>query len=54
MSRIAELSYDIEQLYIEGHSPQMISVILDCPVEFVHEWLDEENLIPQGCQGYSC
>ena len=44
MSKVAELAYDIEQLYIEGHSPKMIAVILECPVEIVYDWLAETNL----------
>lgn len=44
MSRMAELAYDIEQLYIEGHSPKMIAVILECPVEIVYDWLADTNL----------
>lgn len=54
MSNIEDFSYDIEQLYIEGHSPSAISVMLGCAVEVVHEWLDAENLLRQGCQGYAC
>lgn len=44
MSQMKELSYDIEQLYIEGHSPRMIAVLLECPVEVVYEWLEQENI----------
>lgn len=37
MTRVSmsDLAYDIEQLYIEGHSAKMIARILDCPVELV-------------------
>ncbi len=35
MSKVADLSYDIEQLYIEGHSAKMIAALLDCPIEMV-------------------
>ena len=35
MSKVAELLYDIEQLYIDGMSAKMIALTLDCPVEFV-------------------
>lgn len=35
MSKMAELSYDIEQLFIEGHSAKMIASLLDCPIEMV-------------------
>lgn len=41
MSVMSELAYDIEQLYIEGHSPRMIAVLLECPVELVYNWLEE-------------
>ena len=41
MSKMSELAYDIEQLYIEGHSPKMIALMLECPVETVYEWLEE-------------
>lgn len=52
MSKVAELAYDIEQLYIEGHSPKMIAKILECPVEIVYSWIEdvgvggEEDLDP--------
>jgi transposase len=41
---MAELAYDIEQLYIEGHSPKMIAQILECPVEIVYDWMTAESL----------
>lgn len=41
MSVMSDLAYDIEQLYIEGHSPKMIAAILECPVEMVYGWLEE-------------
>jgi hypothetical protein len=41
MSKMAELSYDIEQLYIEGHSAKVISIMLECPVELVLGQLEE-------------
>lgn len=41
MSKIAELSYDIEQLFIEGHSAKMIAALLDCPIEIVLGALEE-------------
>lgn len=44
MSKVAELAYDIEQLYIEGHSPKMIAMILECPVSMVYDWMLEEGL----------
>ena len=41
MSKMAELSYDIEQLYIEGHSAKVIAVMLECPIELVLGALEE-------------
>jgi hypothetical protein len=41
MSKMAELSYDIEQLYIEGHSAKIIAIMLDCPIEIVLGALEE-------------
>ena len=41
MSKMAELSYDIEQLYIEGHSARVIAIMLDCPIEIVLAELEE-------------
>jgi hypothetical protein len=43
-STMGNLSYDIEQLYIEGHSPKMIATILECPVEIVYSWMEAESL----------
>ena len=40
MSKVAELMYDIEQLYIDGMSAKMIAKTLDCPVETVLEVLE--------------
>ena len=47
MSKMAELAYDIEQLYIEGFSPKSIATQLGCPLTTVYEWLEEFNLGPQ-------
>jgi hypothetical protein len=41
---MAELAYDIEQLYIEGYSPKSIAVQLDCPLSIVYDWLEEQNV----------
>ena len=41
MSNIKDLAYDIEQLYIEGHSARMIADLLDCPMEQVLGFLEE-------------
>ncbi len=44
MSKMAELAYDIEQLYIEGCHPTKIARILDCPLSMVYDWLESEQL----------
>lgn len=44
MSKVAELAYDIEQLYIEGYSPKTIATMLSCPVDIVYDWLEAECL----------
>jgi hypothetical protein len=38
---MSDLSYDIEQLYIEGNSPQRIGVTLGIPLSMVNDWLKE-------------
>ena len=40
MSKMAELDYEIEQLYIEGFSPKAIAVQLNCPIEIVNGWVE--------------
>jgi transposase len=37
------LDYEIEQLYIEGHSPKMIAQILDCDIDTVYRWIEGAN-----------
>lgn len=44
MSKMAELSYDIEQLYIEGLNARYIARELNCPVELVLDWIEEQNV----------
>ena len=45
MSKIAELAYDIEQLFIEGLTEKNIAKTLDIPVEDVYSWLAQHNII---------
>jgi hypothetical protein len=55
MSKMAELAYDIEQLYIEGCRPRSIAIQLDCAIEMVYDWL-ESNSIEAGeeeCSPYA-
>ena len=35
LSKMCDLAYDIEQLYIEGHGAKMIAALLECPIELV-------------------
>jgi hypothetical protein len=44
MSKMAELAYDIEQLYIEGFSPKAIAVQLECPLSVIYDWLESNNV----------
>ena len=40
MSKLAEVAYDIEQLYIEGLTEKNIAKTLDIPEEMVYEWIE--------------
>lgn len=44
MSKMNELAYDIEQLYIEGHSPKAIAALLECPLTIVYDWLEDVGM----------
>jgi DNA-directed RNA polymerase specialized sigma24 family protein len=44
MSKMSELAYDIEQLYIDGMSPKQIAAELECPITIVLEWLDLQGV----------
>jgi hypothetical protein len=35
MSKMADLDYDIQELYIDGHSAKSIARLLECPIELV-------------------
>lgn len=41
MSKMAELSYDIEQLWIEGLNAGQIARELGCHIELVFAWITE-------------
>ena len=41
MSAIKDLAYDVEQLFIEGHSAKTIAALLDCPIEQVLGFLED-------------
>ena len=44
MSKIAELAYDIEQLYIEGLSAAQIAQELNCPIGVVKGWIEGNSV----------
>ena len=50
MSKLAELAYEIEQLYIECYGPKSIALQLECPIEIVYDWLEEFNLGDDGSE----
>lgn len=41
MSKIAELSMEIEMMLDKGTHPSTISAVLGCPVEFVYDVVEE-------------
>jgi hypothetical protein len=41
MSKVAELVYDIQEMYIDGMGAKAIAVQLECPVEMVLQVLEE-------------
>jgi len=44
MSKMNDLSYEIEQLFIEGYSPKTIAVMMECPLEVVYDWIEAQNI----------
>ena len=44
MSKMNELAYDIEQMYIEGYSPKTIATQLGCRLEDVYGWLESNSV----------
>jgi len=44
MSKMSELAYDIEQLYIEGYSARSIAVQLKCPIDIVYGWIESNSV----------
>jgi hypothetical protein len=53
MSKMSDLSYDIEQLYIEGHSAKIIAALLECPIELVLQQLSEMGVEDSDYSPYS-
>jgi orotate phosphoribosyltransferase-like protein len=44
MSKVKDLAYDIEQLYIDGLTEKNIAKTLDIPVEIVYTWMSENGI----------
>jgi hypothetical protein len=40
MSKMSDMAYEIEQLYIEGYSAKTISIMLECPIDLVYNWIE--------------
>jgi hypothetical protein len=53
MSKMADLAYDVEQLYIEGHSAKIIAALLECPIEMVLQQLSEMGVEDSDYSPYS-
>lgn len=51
MSKMGELYYDIEQLYIEGLSAKRIAAELNCPIETVLAVLEEFGVADSPQEG---
>jgi len=45
MSKMAELDYDIQELYIDGLSAQQIAKELECPLHIVVDCLKEMGVV---------
>jgi hypothetical protein len=44
MSKMSDLCYDIEQLYIDGLTARQIAAELECPLEIVLNCLEEMSV----------
>lgn len=44
MSNIKDFSYDIQELYIEGHNARTIAMMLECDIETVLAVLEDMNV----------
>lgn len=53
MSKIADLAYDIEQLYIEGRGAKQIAKELGCPLRLVEGWIKEMGVADMPQEDYN-
>ena len=51
MSKVADLSYDIQELYIDGHGAKSIARILECPIEMVLSVLEDMGVADTPQEG---
>ena len=52
MSKMAELDYDIQEMFIEGYKPTTIAARLGCPVEVVYNWLEANGVAESPQEDY--
>ena len=52
MSKLADVAYDIEQLYIEGLHPTKICRELNIPLTMVYDWLESCNVDAEELSPY--
>jgi len=53
MSKVADLSYDIQELFIEGHSARVIATMLECPIEMVLACLEDMGVADTPQEDFS-
>ena len=53
MSKMADLSYDIQELFIEGHSAKVIATMLECPIELVLGEMEEMGVADTPQEDYN-
>ena len=53
MSKMADLSYDIQELYIEGYSAKVIAIMLECPIEIVLAALEDMGVADAPQEDFS-
>jgi len=47
-TKLSDVAYDIEQLYIEGYRPVTIASQLEIPLSMVYDWLESVNVEADG------
>lgn len=55
MSKMSELYYDIEQMYIDGLGAKRIALLLDCDIQMVYAVLEDMGVateVPDANEDY--